>query len=150
MILQKKILSILEKVTKLKKIKAEDIKDFFNLISTKAALFTLLVCFIPSFIIGSYFINQSMEFLMEAAGNNNKKVAELVANDIGSYIINKKNFMMVSVGNQAIKSMTLQTAKPYLEEIKTYYGNSMSFELTLIQIFLLGTNGGIFNHKKQI
>ena len=25
----------------------------------------------------------------------------------------------------------------------------MSFELTLIQIFLLGTNGGIFNHKKK-
>ena len=130
MILQKKILSILEKVTKLKKIKAEDIKDFFNLISTKAALFTLLVCFIPSFIIGSYFINQSMEFLMEAAGNNNKKVAELVANDIGSYIINKKNFMMVSVGNQAIKSMTLQTAKPYLEEIKTYYGNDNALSIS--------------------
>ena len=35
-------------------------------------------------------------------------------------------------------------------DIKTYYGNSMSFELTLIQIFLLGTSGGIFNHKKKI
>ena len=129
LILQEKVSLILTKLNLLKQIKFSDVKSRLNLISTKAAIFTLLVCCIPALIIGGYFINQTVESLVEASVHNNNKVADRVANDISSYIINKKNFMMVSVSNDAIKSMDMMKAKNYLEAVKVYYGNDNSLTI---------------------
>lgn len=127
--LQKKLSLQLKKIKGLKQIKITDVKSWLNLISTKAAIFTLLVCCIPALIIGGHFINQTVQSLVEASIHNNNKVADRVANDISSYIINKKNFMMVSVSNDSIKSMDKMKAENYLEAVKVYYGNDNSLSI---------------------
>lgn len=105
-------------------IKKENLKVKFASVATRAVIFTLLTCSLPLIIVGLYSSQQIMASLTEAAVDKNNKVAERIASDIGSYLNNKKNFLMTTTGMIAEGQENLEQDKRLLEQIKPYYGSS--------------------------
>lgn len=102
-------------------------KNFINwllLLRTRLTLFTMVLCTIPVLVVGCYFITQETETLTNLAIERNNQVADRIADDIGTYIEGKKNFLMAVSGNAIIQSMDEARIRAYLSEIKIFDGKT--------------------------
>ena len=61
-------------------------KISWHSLSTQAVLLLLLTCLVPLVVAGVYFAASSADALTKAAVENNDKIADRVANDVGGYI----------------------------------------------------------------
>lgn len=93
-------------------------------LSTKGALFITLTCMIPVGTVGWYFIHETAASLTTAAVDKNNKVADRIASDVGNYLQNKKNFLMLTSGDAAIRSMQAESGKRYLDTVKPFFGGN--------------------------
>ncbi|QJW45771.1 methyl-accepting chemotaxis protein [bacterium BFN5] len=93
-------------------------------LSTKGALFITLTCMIPVGTVGWYFIHETAASLTTAAIDKNNKVADRIASDVGNYLQNKKNFLMLTSGDAAIRSMQAESGKRYLDTVKPFLGGN--------------------------
>lgn len=91
---------------------------------TQSAIFTILTCSIPILLIGLLFTHEISSSLTEAAIEKNNKVAERVASDVGSYILNKQNFLLAISKKNELRSMDPVLTKQYLGSIQAFYGSS--------------------------
>ncbi len=91
---------------------------------TRATVFIILTCTIPLLIFGWFTTHQTMNNLTDSAIDKNSKVAERVASDIGYYMINKKNFLTVASGSEALRVLNKETAQQYLQQVRPFYGGS--------------------------
>ena len=102
---------------------------------TRATLFIIITCTIPLLIFGWFTTQQTMNNLTDSATDKNSKVAERVASDIGYYVINKKNFLTVASGSEALRVLNKETAQQYLQQVRPFYGGSDA-------LFVADTTGG--------
>ena len=93
-------------------------------LSTKGAFFITLTCMIPVGTVGWYFIHETAASLTTAAIEKNNKVADRIASDVGNYLQNKKNFLMLTSGDAAIRSMQAESGKRYLDTVKPFLGGN--------------------------
>jgi len=91
---------------------------------TKSAIFIILTCSIPILLIGLLFTHQISSSLTDAAIEKNNKVAERVASDVGSYILNKQNFLLAISKKNELRSMDPVLTKQYLGSVQSFYGSS--------------------------
>lgn len=93
-------------------------------LTVKATLFIILTCVVPLSIVGWYFIVQTTKTLTEVAVDRNNKVAERVASDIGNFVQNKRNFLMVTSSDMEIRSLDPAAAGRSLKKMQPYYGGN--------------------------
>jgi len=91
---------------------------------TKSTIFTILTCSVPILLIGLLFTHQISSSLTDAAIEKNNKVAERVASDVGSYILNKQNFLLAISKKNELRSMDPILTKQYLGSVQAFYGSS--------------------------
>lgn len=118
----------------IKKLDRQAIGQLLFSLRTKGALFILLTCIIPVGTVGWYFIGETAASLTQAAIDKNNKVADRIASDVGNYLQNKKNFLMLASGDAAIRSMQTDTGKRYLETVKPFFGGNET-------LFVAGADG---------
>ena len=93
-------------------------------LSTQAVLLLLLTCLAPLVGAGGYFAVSSTDALTKAAVENNDKIADRVANDVSGYIQNKRNFLLVTSGDEEIRSLNAKRLERYLKLVQPYYGGN--------------------------
>lgn len=106
------------------------LRNIMSRLTVKAALFTILTCAVPLAIVGWHFTGQTMDALTKAAIDKNDKVAERIASDIGSYVQGKKNFLLVTSSEAAIRSTQPAAMEQYLSSVKAYYGSNDALFVT--------------------
>ena len=99
-------------------------KISWHSLSTQAVLLLLLTCLVPLVVAGVYFAASSADALTKAAVENNDKIADRVANDVGGYIQNKRNFLLVTSGDEEIRSLDAKRLERYLKLVQPYYGGN--------------------------
>lgn len=93
-------------------------------LTTQAVLLLLLTCLVPLVGAGGYFAVSSADALTKAAVENNDKIADRVANDVAGYIQNKRNFLLVTSGDEEIRSLDAKRLERYLKLVQPYYGGN--------------------------
>lgn len=107
------------------------LKNYFSLSSLvmRAAVFTILICSLPVMLVGWYLTAQTMDSLTQAAIEQNNKVAERIADDLGQYMKNRKNFLMVTSAKEEIIGMQPETMQKFLLGVRPYYGGNETFSV---------------------
>ncbi|MEG6586174.1 methyl-accepting chemotaxis protein [Dendrosporobacter sp. 1207_IL3150] len=113
-----------QQVKQLRNINKQSILKSLSSISTKATMFIMLTCIIPVAVVGWYFINETAESLTQAAIEKNNKVADRISSDIGSYVLSKKNFILMISGSQEIREMNSDNVSRYLTTVQPFYGGN--------------------------
>ncbi len=93
-------------------------------LSTQAVLLLLVTCLVPLVGAGVYFAASSADALTKASVENNDKIADRVANDVAGYIQNKRNFLLVTSGDEEIRSLDAKRLERYLKLVQPYYGGN--------------------------
>lgn len=106
----------------------------FSSLVTRAAVFIVLICSIPIAFVGWYFVEQTMDSLTQSAVEQNNKVAERIAGDLSQFMLNRKNFLMVTSGMQEIAGMQPESMQKFLLSVRPYYGGNETFSV-------VGANG---------
>ena len=81
----------------------------FSSLTTRAALFTIITCSVPLLLVGWYFTDQMTKSLTQAAIQRNNQVADRIVNDIGTFILAQKNFLVLTSAKAEMQSMQPET-----------------------------------------
>lgn len=93
-------------------------------VGAKATLLIVSSCVLPLGVFGWYTATATLEGLTQAAISANDKVVDRIASDVGSYMLSKKNFLLVTSGDAGVRSMNMDYAKQALLLVQPYYGGN--------------------------
>lgn len=96
----------------------------FSSLTTRAALFTIITCSVPLLLVGWYFTDQMTKSLTQAAIQRNNQVADRIVNDIGTFILAQKNFLVLTSAKAEMQSMQPETMDLLLRQVAAYSGSN--------------------------